>query len=66
LVHAYKETAAIAITSGPAFDKRIDLLPAAKVEVANAEVRTVGNFESFAQRREKLLVDVVENSWHFL
>jgi hypothetical protein len=48
----------------PCLDVRVDLLPAAQVEIADAKIGTRGDFESLLQRGKKLLLDVIEYSWH--
>ena len=48
----------------PAFDRLVDLLPAAEVEVADAKVCPVGKRQRVAQRGEQRLVDIVEDAGH--
>jgi hypothetical protein len=63
-LHADQEAALSVETARPFFDEVIDCLPTAEVEVANAEVRTVGANERFAECRQKTKFYVVENAWH--
>src|SRR5262249_5823775 len=49
---------------GPAVDQLVYLLPAAQVEVPDAEVRTVRQDQRLAKRRQEGLVDVVEDARH--
>jgi hypothetical protein len=42
----------------------VELPPAAKVEVPNAEVRPVGYRKCGVERRQQLLIDIVENARH--
>jgi len=65
-MHADEKAAAVPFTTRPAFDKRVNLLSSPKIEVTDGEVCAVGDFESFSQRWQKLLVDVVEISEHRL
>jgi hypothetical protein len=55
----------MAIPAGPSFDAGIQGLPAAEIEVTDAEVSAVGKHDRFAERREKLLLDIIEYTWHF-
>ena len=41
-LHADQQAAAVALAAGPALDEVVELLPAAQVEVADAEVGAVG------------------------
>jgi hypothetical protein len=42
-VHPHEQSAAVAVAAGPAFDKPVELFPAAQVEIADAEVGVIGN-----------------------
>jgi hypothetical protein len=53
-------------TTGPTLDKLVEPSPATHVEVADAEVGAVSHFERLTQRRKKRLLDVVEDSRHFV
>ena len=66
-LHADEQPAAVAQPAGPAVDQFVDLLPAAQVEVANAEVGAVAFWlaDSCSAVRERL-VDVVEDTGHWL
>ena len=48
----------------PRIDQRVDGLPAAEIEVADAKVGTLGDREGVAQRRQQRLSDVIEDSGH--
>ena len=45
----------MAVTAGPAFDEMVELLPAAQVEIADAEIRAVGDLQRLLQRGQKVL-----------
>src|SRR3954465_3322415 len=45
-LHPYKKPATAPLVSGPAFDQAVDGLPTAQVEVANTEVRAIGQGEA--------------------
>jgi len=51
-MHAYQKAAAMPVLSGPIFDLACEMSPAAKVEVTNAEVGTLGYGERLLERRE--------------
>jgi hypothetical protein len=63
-VHSNHEAATVAFSARPFFDERIDLLPTAKIEVSDAEIRPIGNFDGLSKGGQKLLFDVVEYSRH--
>ena len=63
-LHADEQAAALAIAAGPAFDGLVELLPAAEVEVADAEVGAVGDLDGVQQGGEEGLLDVVEDAGH--
>ncbi len=63
-LHADKEAALPVGTARPAVNQPIDGLPPAKVEVAYAEIRTLGDLQGFPQRRQQFEFDIVENAWH--
>ncbi|OYV91914.1 MAG: hypothetical protein B7Z73_05245, partial [Planctomycetia bacterium 21-64-5] len=63
-MYANQQSAAVPRTTGPAFDQLVDLLPAAKIEIANTKVGPIGDCQSLAQRRQELLVDIVEDARH--
>ena len=48
----------------PLLDEPVHVLPAAQVEVADAEVRTVGERERVAEGREQVVLDVVKYPGH--
>jgi len=52
----------VAIAARPPLDAIVDCLPAAKIEVADAEIGSLRDAERFAQSGQKLLVDIVENA----
>ena len=52
------------LTAGPLFDPRVDVLPAAQVEVADAEVRAVGDVQRLSRAGRRCRVDVVEDARH--
>ena len=43
---------------------RFHLFPAPEIEISDAEIGTSGQLYRLAKRREKLLIDVVEDSRH--
>ena len=49
-LHADKQTAAFALPALPPLDQIVDQFPAAKVEIANAEVRPMGDPHRLPQR----------------
>lgn len=63
-MHTNQQSTAITITAWPTLNERIDLLPAAKVKITDAKVGSIGDCQSFTQGRQKLLIDVVEDSRH--
>jgi hypothetical protein len=65
-LHAHQQAAAVSIAAGPALDELVNLLPAAEVEVADAEIGAIGQGERLAQGREQGLVDVVKDARHSL
>lgn len=48
----------------PLFNQRIDLPPATKVEIPNAEIRTLRYRQSLAKCGQQLSFDIVKNPWH--
>lgn len=63
-LHADEQAATIAFTTRPAFHVTGNLLPASKVEIADAKVRPIGKVDRLAQCGQKLLFDVIENARH--
>jgi hypothetical protein len=63
-LHADKQAAAVAVTTGPAVDVADDLFPAPEIEVTYAKVRTIGEIDRLPQCGEQLLFDVIENARH--
>ena len=56
----------MAFASGPLLNVRIDLFPAAQVEIAYTEIRALRQAEGFLERGEKGLLDVIEDAGHKL
>jgi len=52
----------MAISTRPRFDIRINLLPSAQIEIADAKISSRRKLKRLAQRGEQLLIDVVKNS----
>jgi len=65
-LHPDEETAAMTGAAGPPVNFLVDLLPAAEVEVTDAEIRTIGKLKSLLENGEKRLLDVVENARHLV
>ena len=63
-LHADEKPALLAGATLPAFNVRIERLPAAQVEIANAEVRAIGELERLIERRQQRLINVVKDSRH--
>src|SRR5262249_34020164 len=63
-LHADEQAAALTFAARPALDSGVELLPSTEVEVADAEVRAVGDFQGFAQGVAEVLLDVVEDARH--
>src|SRR5712692_1964882 len=63
-LHADEQSALAAGSAGPTLDKGIERLPAAQVEIADTEVRTVGQLENLLQLRQEGLLDVVKDARH--
>jgi hypothetical protein len=63
-VHPDQQPAAVTVTAGPAFDELVKLLPAPQVEVADAEIGPIRDFQGLPQGRQKQLLDVVEDAGH--
>ena len=61
---AYQKSTPLFVFARPVVDIGVQLFPPAQVEIAHAEIGTVGNLKSFLKGREQLLVDIVENSRH--
>jgi hypothetical protein len=64
LLYSNQKTAAGAVAARPFFDEVVDLSPAAKVEVADAEIRPLGHVKRIPQSRKHWQVNVVKNSGH--
>lgn len=63
-LHAYQKSTTLSVFARPVVDIGVKLFPPAQVEIAHAEIGTVGNLKGFPKGREQLLVDIVENSRH--
>jgi hypothetical protein len=63
-LHPDEEPATIPFATRPLLDVLVDLPPATKVEVTDAEIRAMGDIERRLKRWQELLVDVVKNSGH--
>ena len=61
-LHADEETATGAVLAGPGLDLLVELTPPTEVQVADAEIATVGILHGELQRGEELLVYVVEDA----
>lgn len=59
-LHADEKAAALPGTAGKPFDVGINLFPAPKVEIADAEVGVVGGGDGILKGGEEGVVDVVE------
>jgi hypothetical protein len=51
-LHTYQETALVPRPAGPLFDQTINSLPAPQVEIADTEIRAVGDFQCLPQGGE--------------
>jgi hypothetical protein len=63
-LHSNQKSAALAFATCPTFDMFIKLPPAPQVEVSNTEIGPVRDGQSRLERRQQLVVDIVENAWH--
>jgi hypothetical protein len=63
-LHPDKQSALAALAARPLVNQRINRLPAAQIEIANAEVRAVGEFKGLPQGGQQLLRDVIEDARH--
>ena len=59
-----KQPTTMPVPARPRFDIGTDLLPAPKIEIADAEIGASRQLYRLAKRGEKLLIDIVEDSWH--
>jgi hypothetical protein len=63
-LHSNQKSAALAVATCPTFDMFVKLPPAPQVEVSDAKIGPVRDGQSCLERRQQLLVDIVENAWH--
>jgi len=63
-LHAHKKAALLARAARPLIHKVVDRLPTAQVEVADAEIGAVGDFERRPQRRKQVDLNIVEDAGH--
>ncbi len=59
-----KEVATMPFPARPGFDIGTDLFPAPEIEMADAEIGAGRQLYRLAKHRQKLLVDIVEDSGH--
>lgn len=62
-LHAEEQTALIPRSSRPISDGLVDPFPSPEIEVSDAEIGSGRQLYRLAKRGEKLLVDIVEDSW---
>lgn len=63
LLHSDEQSAALTFPAVPTLDERVELLPAAQVEITDTEISVCRCFERVAECREQFLLDVVEDAW---
>ena len=63
-LHTHQQSATVAGAAGPLLDVAVNGLPSPKVEIAYAEVASVGNLQRVAEGGQQGLRDVVEDSRH--
>ena len=63
-LHPDQQAALMAVTARPVLYHRINRLPAAQVEVADGEIRTLAECQRLPQRGQKLRLDIVKDSRH--
>ncbi len=63
-LHSDEQPTAMSIAPGPVFDLLVDLLPAAQIEISDAEITPLTERERLTQGREQRLLDIVEDSGH--
>ena len=63
-LHADQETALGTVAARPLLDQGVDRFPAAQIEVADAEIGALGDFERVPQGWQKIGGDVVEDAGH--
>src|SRR5205807_7033777 len=63
-VHADQQPATLPLAAGPGIDVLVELLPAAQIEIANAEIGALRDLERLAQGRQQALLDIVEDTRH--
>ena len=52
------------MATSPAIDQRVDLLPAAQVEIAHAEIGPIGHMQRLLERRQKRVLNGIEDARH--
>ena len=65
-LHPDQQRAALAFASRPLLDAVPDMLPATKIEVADAEIGPVADCHGVAERGQQRLLDIVEDSGHIV
>ncbi len=65
-LHPDQQPTALPLPAGPPLDAGVELLPAAEVEVPDAEVGALGDVQRLLQGRQERLIDVVEDPRHRL
>lgn len=63
-LHPDEQTAAIPRTAAPCLNGFVKISPAAKIEIADAEIGPLRNTERGFQSRQEAVLDVVEDSGH--
>jgi hypothetical protein len=63
-VHAYQQSAALALATRPPTHMSGKMAPTPKVEIPDTEIGTLGDLEGFLQCRKQWFFYVVEDSWH--
>jgi hypothetical protein len=63
-LHSNQKSATLAFATCPTFDMFIKLPPSPQVEVSDTKIGSVRDGQSRLERRQQLVVDIVENAWH--